>query len=68
MQFDTIQPDPEIGAVVCGFDVSKCGGFKDPCRLTSTLQMKINYKKLGKAYSNLLHNPDCLFIMTNDGV
>lgn len=21
MQFDTIKPDPEIGAVMCGFDV-----------------------------------------------
>lgn len=29
--------------------------------------MKINYKKLGKAYCNLLHNSDCLFILTNDG-
>lgn len=29
--------------------------------------MKINYKKLGKAYSNLLHNKDCYFIQTNDG-
>ena len=66
MDFNTIQSDPSIGAVMCGFDVSALvarGG-----RWLTFAQMHINYKKIAKAHRFLLDDPECLFILTNDGM
>ncbi|ORY05236.1 2-phosphoglycolate phosphatase [Basidiobolus meristosporus CBS 931.73] len=44
----TIKPNPEIGAVVMGFDV------------------ELTYRKYARAFTYLYHNPECVFIATNE--
>lgn len=66
MDFSGIKPDPEVGAVVCGFDMHiKCVTVSIVLALLPADHFH-SYQKLARAFSHLYYNPDCYFILTND--
>jgi 4-nitrophenyl phosphatase len=62
MDWSTIKPDPDVGAVLCGFDA-----YVSTCLLHAMLRFVLisDYKKYSKAYSYLRDNPDIHFLLTN---
>jgi 4-nitrophenyl phosphatase len=63
MDWSTIKPDADVGAVLCGFDAYV--STYSPPRIIMLHGLMIDYKKYSKAYSYLRDNEDCHFLLTN---